>query len=89
MALNSFAKNKKWYTKVWLVEKLDPKHFAYVPTTTSIAREDNNYKVLKHTLVLQELVADIDAIESNPIDASLIADLDANEVDDVLDPMVL
>ena len=89
VAPSSFARNKKWFMEPWLVEKLDTKFFAYVPTTVLVVGEDSDCEVLRHNLALQELRIGMDHLESTPNDVTLHADAHNNDVDDLLDPKIV
>jgi hypothetical protein len=78
MAPSSVARNKKWFTEPWTVEKLDPKHFAYVPTKSPVPGEDGDCEVLRHALELEEFA---DAAD----EASRAVTKENEDVDDLLD----
>jgi hypothetical protein len=93
MAPSTVARNKKWFTEPWSVEKLDPKHFAYVPTKTPIPGEDGDGEVLRHTLEQSECAANDDADVETSDNAEVEGEADAtclleNEARDAIRSML-
>ena len=41
------AKKRIWYDKPWIVERFDPKSFAYCPSRRAVFREDGDSEVLR------------------------------------------
>jgi hypothetical protein len=57
MAPSTYARNKKWFLEPWSVEKVDTKHFTYIPTKTPTAGEDGDCEVLRQTLEEEQRAA--------------------------------
>jgi hypothetical protein len=58
MAPSAVAKQKKWFTQPWIVERIDAKNFAYTPSKTLVADEDGDTEYLRHTLEIHAQNAD-------------------------------
>ena len=54
MALSARARQKKWFTKPWKLEKVDSKHMAYVTSKTLVPREDGDSEVMKEVALAVE-----------------------------------
>ena len=69
--------NKTWFLTSWLVEKADPQHFAYVPTTSHVKGEDGDLEVLHADLeanVLQEISVDNNQVPTAKGEEDIVED---------------
>ena len=53
MAPSTYARTKTWFLEPWLVEKIDPKHWAYVPVAQLVSGEDGDAQVLRESMNVQ------------------------------------
>jgi hypothetical protein len=54
MAPTVYARDKRWFTEPWRLERTDGKHMAYVPSQTPVAREDGDSKVMQEATTALE-----------------------------------
>jgi hypothetical protein len=72
MAPSTIARQKEWFTTLWVLEKADTKSFAYTLSRVPVARKDGDSKVL-------QVVAKAAAME--PVDM-----VELGEVETIGDP---
>ena len=77
------AKKKIWYEKPWVLERADPKSFAYKPSSRPISGEDGDSEVLRDQLQVEANSSSI------PQDVPQVQDCLEDEVDDGLNHLAM
>jgi hypothetical protein len=83
MAPSSYARRKQWFLQPWTVERLDPKHWAYVAPEKPVPGKDGDGEVMRDSLTMQLEVNNVEH-DGEPIasDVSVVdaesANIDAN-----------
>jgi hypothetical protein len=54
MAPTVHARDKRWFTEPWRLERADRKHMVYVPFQTPMAGEDGDSKVMREATAALE-----------------------------------
>jgi hypothetical protein len=78
MAPSSYARNKLWFLQPWMVERADPKHWAYVAPEKPIPGENGDGEVMRDSEIMPPEEETVDGDGANIHSDMSVVDIDVD-----------